>query len=59
MAELILSLLSDLGVFGATPTTFIDLFQWAVTVTVTVAYAFGLIGMFFWTCSSIGKGGKF
>lgn len=58
MAQYILSLLDDLGVYGAAPTTFIDLFVWAVTVSVTVSFTLGLIGTFFWTCSSLGKGGR-
>ena len=56
MAELVKSLLEDLGLYG-TPATFPELIVWIVTFTVGAALIAGLVKTFLIVCLHFGVGG--
>ncbi len=57
MVELVRSLLGDLGLYDALPTTFPELIIWVVTFVVGAALVAGTIKTFLIICERFANGG--
>lgn len=57
MAELIRSLLEDLGLYGYSPATFPELIIWVVTFVSGAALIAGTVKTFLIVCQSFAEGG--
>lgn len=55
MAEIIDYLLTDLGIYGASPATFPDLIVWVTKFVVAAAIAGGIVKTCFIICREIGE----
>lgn len=57
MAGLVNEILTDLGLYGNTPTTFPELITWIASISVAAVLIAGFIKLYFWVIAVIGKGG--
>lgn len=58
MADIIIALLQDLGIYGVTPATFPELITWIATVTISAALLAGIFKTLFIICMEFRKAGR-